>query len=50
MTDGIKVLKDTNDITLELRTETTAKTASQISALEITRNNLLDIQRNFYSD
>ena len=32
--DGIKVLKDTNDITLELRTETTAKTASQISALE----------------
>jgi len=48
--DGIKVLKNTNDITLELRTETTAKTASQISALEITRNNLLDIQRNFYSD
>jgi cytidylate kinase len=48
--DGIKVLKDTNDITLELRTETTAKTASQISALEITRNNLLDIQRDFYSD
>ena len=48
--DGIKVLKDTNDITLELRTETTAKTASQISALQITRNNLLDIQRNFYSD
>jgi len=48
--DGIKVLKDTNDITLELRTETTAKTASQISALEITRNNLLDIQRNFYTD
>ena len=48
--DGINVLKDTNDITLELRTETTAKTASQISALEVTRNNLLDIQRNFYSD
>lgn len=48
--DGIKVLKDTNDITLELRTEKTAKTASQISALEITRNNLLDIQRDFYSD
>jgi CMP/dCMP kinase len=48
--DSIKVLKDTNDITLELRTETTAKTASQISALEITRNNLLDIQRDFYSD
>ena len=48
--DGIKVLKDTNDITLELRTETTAKTASQISALQITRNNLLDIQRDFYSD
>ena len=48
--DGIKDLKDTNDITLELRTETTAKTASQISALESTRNNLLDIQRNFYSD
>ena len=48
--DGIKVLKDTNDITLDLRTETTAKIASQISALEVTRNNLLDIQRGFYSD
>jgi cytidylate kinase len=48
--DGIKVLKDTNDITIELRKETTAKTASQISALEVTRNNLLDIQRGFYSD
>jgi cytidylate kinase len=48
--NGIKVLKDTNDITLDLRTETTAKTASEISALEITRNNLLDIQRDFYSD
>ena len=48
--NGIKVLKDTNDITLDLRTETTAKTASQISALEVTRNNLLDIQRDFYSE
>ena len=48
--DGIKVLKDKNDITIELRKETTAKTASQISALEVTRNNLLDIQRGFYSD
>ena len=48
--DGIKVLKDKNDITTELRKETTAKTASQISALEVTRNNLLDIQRGFYSD
>ena len=48
--DGIKVLKDKNDITIELRKETTAKTASQISALEVTRNNLIDIQRGFYSD
>ena len=48
--DGIKVLKDKNDITIELRKETTAKTASQISAFEVTRNNLLDIQRGFYSD
>ena len=48
--DGIKVLKDKNDITIELRKETTAKTASQISALEVTRNNLLDIQRGFYTD
>ena len=48
--DGIKVLKEKNDITIELRKETTAKTASQISALEVTRNNLLDIQRSFYSD
>ena len=47
--DGINVLKDNNNITHELRTEKTAKTASQISALDITRKNLLNIQRDFYS-
>ena len=47
--DGINVLKDNNNITHELRTEKTAKTASQISALDITRKNLLNIQRQFYS-
>ena len=47
--DGINVLKDDNNITHELRTEKTAKTASQISALDITRKNLLNIQREFYS-
>ena len=47
--DGINVLKDNNNITHELRTEKTAKTASQISALDITRKNLLNIQREFYS-
>ena len=47
--DGINVLKDDNNITHELRTEKTAKTASQISALDITRKNLLNIQRDFYS-
>ena len=47
--DVINVLKDNNNITHELRTEKTAKTASQISALDITRKNLLNIQRDFYS-
>ena len=47
--DGINVFKDNNNITHELRTEKTAKTASQISALDITRKNLLNIQRDFYS-
>ena len=47
--DGINVFKDNNNITHELRTEKTAKTASQISALDITRKNLLNIQREFYS-
>ena len=47
--DGINVLKDNNNITHELRTEKTAKIASQISALDITRKNLLNIQRDFYS-
>ena len=47
--DGINVLKDNNNITHELRTEKIAKTASQISTLDITRKNLLNIQRDFYS-
>ena len=45
---GIIVLKEKNNITDELRKESTAKAASRISALPETRENLLLLQRNFY--
>ena len=45
---GIVVLKEKNNITDELRKESTAKAASKISALPETRENLLLIQRGFY--
>ena len=46
---GIVVLKEKNNITYELRKESTAKAASKISALLETRENLLLLQRGFYS-
>ena len=45
---GIVVLKEKNNITDELRKESTAKAASKISALPKTRENLLLLQRSFY--
>ena len=45
---GILVLKEKNNITDELRKESTAKAASKISALPETRENLLLLQRSFY--
>ena len=44
----IIVLKEKNNITDELRKESTAKAASKISALPETRENLLLLQRGFY--
>ena len=46
---GIVVLKEKNNITDELRKESTAKAASKISALLETRENLMLLQRGFYS-
>ena len=45
---GIVVLKEKNNITNELRKESTAKAASKISALSETRENLLLLQRGLY--
>ena len=45
---GIVVLTEKNNITDELRKESTAKAASKISALPETRENLLLLQRGFY--
>ena len=45
---GIVVLKEKNNITDELRKESTAKAASKISALPETRENLLLLQRGVY--
>ena len=46
---GIIVLKEKNNITDELRKESTAKAASEISALSETRENLMLLQRGFYT-
>ena len=46
---GIVVFKEKNNITDELRKESTAKAASKISALPETRENLMLLQRGFYS-
>ena len=45
---GIIVLNEKNNITDELRKESTAKAASKISSLPETRENLLLLQRGFY--
>ena len=45
---GIIVCNQKNNITDELRKESTAKAASKISALPETRENLLLLQRSFY--
>ena len=47
--EGIVVLNKNIDITSKLRDEPTAIAASKISSLAETRENLLTIQRNFYS-
>jgi cytidylate kinase len=47
--NGIVVLKEKNNITDELRKESTAKAASKISAIPETRENLLLLQRGFYT-
>lgn len=44
------ILHENNDITSELRSEETAKIASKLSALPQTREDLLSIQRNFYTE
>ena len=44
------VLHENNDITSELRSEETAKIASKLSALPQTREDLLSIQRSFYTE
>ena len=46
--NGIIVCNKKNNITDELRNESTAKSASKISALSETRKNLLLLQRSFY--
>ena len=48
--NDVIILYADDDITSILRSENTAKHASQISALSETRKNLLIVQRNFYKD
>jgi cytidylate kinase len=45
----VSILHEDKDITSLLRSETTAKIASQLSALPKTREDLLTIQRDFYN-
>jgi len=46
--NDVNVLNSNVDITSILRSENTAKHASQISALPKTRKNLMEVQRDFY--
>lgn len=46
--NDVNVLNSNEDITSILRSENTAKHASQISALPKTRKNLMEVQRDFY--
>ena len=47
--NDVSILHEDKDITSLLRSETTAKIASQLSALSKTREDLLTIQRDFYN-
>ena len=47
--NGLTIQDGKEDITGNLRSEKTAKAASKISSLKETRNNLLELQRGFYS-
>ena len=47
--NDVSILHEDKDITSLLRSETTAKIASQLSALPKTREDLLIIQRDFYN-
>ena len=47
--EGLTIQEGSEDITGKLRSEKTAKAASKISSLKETRNNLLELQRGFYS-
>ena len=47
--NGVSILHKDKDITSLLRSETTAKIASELSALPKTREDLLTIQRDFYN-
>jgi cytidylate kinase len=47
--NDVSILHEEKDITSLLRSETTAKIASQLSALPKTREDLLTIQRDFYN-
>ena len=47
--NDVSILHEDKDITSLLRSETTAKIASQLSALPKTREDLLTIQRDFYN-
>ena len=47
--EGLTIQEGSEDITGKLRSEKTAKAASKISSLKETRNNLLELQRGFYT-
>ena len=47
--NDVRILHEDKDITSLLRSETTAKIASELSALPKTREDLLTIQRDFYN-
>ena len=48
-TDDVQIFDNSEEITLLLRSENTAKVASALSSKKETRTNLLDIQRSFYN-
>jgi len=46
-TDGVQVLLDDKNVTLDLRSETTAAAASKVAVMPLVRESLLDEQRSF---